>query len=134
MWTVDELRGWLLPQNVLLDNERHREAELLELFREQLALKASGDRKPTPTQRIAARRRAVVLWEMDRATNDIQTAAIRRRQLETQAGRRQDLYAESELRNQTVALAIHEIDSWDRFVSVALGMVEAVAIPERSSG
>jgi hypothetical protein len=134
VWTTDELRNWSLPASVLHQEELPRLADFLELFREQLAVVAGSVRTPTVTQRVTARRRAVIIWEMDRATSDIKTAAVRRRAEESSAGRRQELFADSQLRQSQVSLAIEEIDSWDRFSRVAAGLPEYHIASERGTG
>jgi hypothetical protein len=64
------LRRLSRPHEILLEEERSREGEFLDLFEEQLLQVAKDADHPTAVEVVTARRIAAQVWGFDRLTSD----------------------------------------------------------------
>lgn len=67
---ADRLRRLCRPAEILLEEERSREGEFLDLFEEQLLQLAKDLDRPTSVEVVTARRIAAQIWSYDRLTSD----------------------------------------------------------------
>lgn len=120
----EQLRRWSRPEGVLRPDEVARIDEWLELFALMLPTVGAGP-EPTIVQKVAARRRAEIVWEFDRLTSSRRDAGAG----PSPTIRREDQFEASEYRRRLDSLALEEFDNVGTFAQVAGGAVGLNVVP-----